>query len=107
MVWNKEAPISCGKVVDMNLLNSNGRLLSYIAHHPNCTRKEIAGGMFLSPITVINTVGQLARAGLIIIDRSKGSDGRVHVYSVRDGGLADILLLLESATEEIEQRRER
>ena len=64
----------------MDLLNSNGRALTWIANHPRCTGQEIADGMFLTRRTVWGFVGPLQRADLIRVTK----EGRIHRYEVPD-----------------------
>ncbi len=64
----------------MDLLNSNGRALTWIANHPRCSIREMANGMFLTRRTVWGMVVKLHRAHLIQVTK----EGRLHRYEVGD-----------------------
>jgi hypothetical protein len=60
------------------LVSSHGAVLFYVAVHPGCTIREIAEQMHLTQRTVWGLIGDLRRAGMLIIDRQ----GRRHHYTV-------------------------
>jgi hypothetical protein len=60
------------------LVSSHGAVLFYVAVNPGCTIREIAEQMHLTQRTVWGLIGDLRRAGMLIIDRQ----GRRHHYTV-------------------------
>jgi len=60
------------------LVSSHGAVLFYIAVNPGCTIKQIAEDMALTQRTVWGLIGDLRRAGMLIVTRQ----GRRHHYTV-------------------------
>ena len=75
----------------MELLNAQGRVLAFIANHPECGIRDIANGMFLTRHTVWGVIGRLRRARLIRTTR----EGREHRYAVPDLLLRQALFALD------------
>jgi DNA-binding transcriptional ArsR family regulator len=71
------------------LFCSHGTLLFYAACHPGCTTSEIADALALTQRTVWGLIGDLRRAGLLIVSRQ----GRRHTYTInRSGRFPDPLI---------------
>lgn len=60
------------------LWSSHGVVLFHIALHPGCTVAEIAESLCLTPRTVWGAIGDLKRAGMLVIERR----GRKHHYNI-------------------------
>lgn len=73
----------------MDLLNSQGRALTYIANHPQCTIRGIADGVPLTYGRVWGLVNGLHKAGLICVTK-----GQAHRYAVPDLLLRQTLFAL-------------
>lgn len=58
--------------------SSHGTVLFYIAIHPHSTIASIAEGLCLTQRTIWGVVGDLRRAGMLVVAR----EGRRHHYSV-------------------------
>ena len=68
---------------------SHGAVLFYIAQHPGCTTKDIAGALAVAPKTAWRLVRDLKRSGLTQVRR----EGRRHHYWMEsDGRLPDPVL---------------
>lgn len=74
----------------MDLLTARGRALTYIANHPQCTIRDMAGGLFLTRRTVWGVIGELRRVHLIRTTK----EGRTHRYEVKDMLLRQTLFAL-------------
>ena len=64
------------------LVSSHGSVLFFIAANPDCMIADIADGMSLTRRTVWGIVGDLRRAGMLVVERS----GRHHHYRVDPNG---------------------
>lgn len=64
------------------LVSSHGSVLFFIAANPGCMISDIADGMSLTRRTVWGIVGDLRRAGMLVVERS----GRHHHYRVDPNG---------------------
>lgn len=64
------------------LVSSHGSVLFFIAANPDCMITDIADGMSLTRRTVWGIVGDLRRAGMLVVERS----GRHHQYRVDPNG---------------------
>lgn len=64
------------------LVSSHGSVLFFIAANPDCRISDIADGMSLTQRTVWGIVGDLRRAGMLLVQRS----GRQHHYRVDPEG---------------------
>lgn len=60
------------------LLTSHGLLLMYVAAHPRCDVVQISEAMSLTRRTVWGVLGDLRRAGMLLVNR----EGRRHFYTV-------------------------
>ena len=63
---------------DWYLVSSHGAILFYIAVCPDCTIKEIAEAMSLTPRAVWGVIGALRRQGMLLVR----NEGRRHHYTV-------------------------
>ncbi len=71
------------------LFCSHGTVLFYVACHPGCTIRDIAHALALTQRTVWGLIGDLRRAGLLIVSRQ----GRRHAYTIdRVGRFPDPLI---------------
>ena len=64
------------------LVSSHGSVLFFIAANPDCRISAIADGMSLTQRTVWGIVGDLRRAGMLLVQRT----GRKHHYRVDPEG---------------------
>ncbi len=64
------------------LFCSHGTVLFYVACHPGCTIRDIADALALTQRTVWGLVGDLRRAGLLIVSRN----GNRHHYTINRAG---------------------
>jgi hypothetical protein len=58
--------------------SSHGTVLFYVALNPDCTIPEIADGLCLTQRTIWGVIGDLRRAGMLLVRRA----GRRHHYAV-------------------------
>jgi DNA-binding transcriptional ArsR family regulator len=78
-----------GSTASWRLFCSHGTLLFFVACHPGCTTSDISDALALTPRTVWGLIGDLRRAGLLIVSRK----GRRHIYTVdRTGRFPDPLI---------------
>lgn len=63
---------------EWSLWSSHGIVLVFIALHPGSTVADIADGLSLTQRTIWGIVGDLRRAGVLVVSR----EGRRHRYSV-------------------------
>jgi DNA-binding MarR family transcriptional regulator len=64
------------------LVSSHGSVIFYIALHPDCTIDDIAESHSLTQRTVWGIIGDLRRAGMLVVRR----EGRRHHYTVDPTG---------------------
>ena len=63
---------------DWYLVSTHGAILFYIAVRPDCTIKEIAQAMSLTPRSVWGVIGALRKQGMLLVR----NEGRRHHYTV-------------------------
>src|SRR3972149_8325269 len=63
---------------DWYLVSTHGAILFYIAVCPDCTIKEIAQAMSLTPRAVWGVIGALRKQGMLLVR----NEGRRHHYTV-------------------------
>ncbi len=64
------------------ILSSHGVVLLYISLNPDCTNRDIAEALFLTPRTIWSTIGDLRKGGMIRVRK----DGRRHHYALNFEG---------------------
>ena len=79
------------------IFSARGRLLAYLATHPDSTNEKLRRALFVTERTIYATVTALRKAGLIT---SKHVGNHRFAYRVKSPALAaDLRNLIESATE--------
>jgi hypothetical protein len=71
-----------GDPATWRLFCSHGTLLFYVACHPGCATDDIAKALALTQRTVWGLIGDLKRAGLLIVSRK----GRRNSYTINRAG---------------------